>query len=83
MVARVDNIANLKEEDLKPNLEFPFTLLCQMCWSKNVMEEADAPDQILIGLMDRRYCILLALAFSWKRGMNPHLALVTKQISLW
>jgi hypothetical protein len=49
MVARVDATAHLKEEDLKPDLEFPFTLLCQTRWSKNVMEEANAPDQILIG----------------------------------
>ena len=33
-----------------------------MCWSKNVLEKRDAPDQILVlGAMDRRYCILLAL----------------------
>jgi hypothetical protein len=58
---RADNTVNLKEEDLKPDPEFPFTLLCQMCWSKNAMEESDAPDQILLGSMDRRCCILLAL----------------------
>jgi hypothetical protein len=61
MVARVDDTANFKEEDLKPNPQFDFTLLCQMCWSKNVLEERDAPDQILLGAMDRQYCILLAL----------------------
>jgi hypothetical protein len=61
MVARLDDTAQLKEEDLKPYPEFPFALLCQMCWSKNVMEERDAPDQILLGSMDRRYCILLTL----------------------
>ena len=33
-----------------------------MCWSKNVLEERDAPDQNIIGSMDRQYCILLALA---------------------
>jgi hypothetical protein len=40
MVAtRVDDACQFKEEDLKPNLEFPFTLLAKMCWSKNVIEE--------------------------------------------
>jgi hypothetical protein len=29
---------------------------------KNVLEERDAPDQNIIGSMDRQYCILLALA---------------------
>jgi hypothetical protein len=61
MVARLDDTVQLEEEDLKPNLEFPFVLLCQMCWSKNGMGERDTPDQILMGSMDRRYCILLPL----------------------
>jgi hypothetical protein len=61
MVARIDDTCNFTEEDLKPNPQFPFTLLAKMCWSKNVLEERDAPDQIVIGAMDRRYCILLAL----------------------
>ena len=61
MVARVDDTAHFKEEDLKPNPQFSFALTCRMCWSKNVMEERDAPDQILLGSMDSRYCILVAL----------------------
>ena len=71
MVARVDDTANFKEEDLKPNPQFDFTLLCRMCWSKNVLEERDTPDQILLGSMNVQYCILLALGiylevFCWK-----------------
>ena len=50
--ARVVDTANFKEEDLKPNPQFDFTLLCRMCWSKNVLEERDAPDQILLGSMN-------------------------------
>lgn len=80
MVTRLDDTSHFKEEDLKPNPQFPFTLLCRMCWSKNVMEERDAPDQILIGSMDRRYCILLALAIYlevWTKAgdglVNPYL----------
>jgi hypothetical protein len=61
MVARLDDTCRLEEQDLKPNPQFPFTLLCRMCWSKNVLEERDAPDQILLGAMDRCYCVLLAL----------------------
>ena len=30
-----------------------------MCWSKNVQEERDAPDQILLGAMDLCYCVLV------------------------
>jgi hypothetical protein len=39
MVVRVDDACQFKEEDLKPNPEFPFTLLPTMCWNKNVIEE--------------------------------------------
>jgi hypothetical protein len=61
MVGRLDDTCRFEEVDLKPNLQFPFALLAKMCWSKNVMEERDAPDQILLGAMDTDYCILLAL----------------------
>ena len=48
MVAKVEDTANLKEEDLKPNPEFPFAFLYQMCWWKNVVEESNAPGQTLV-----------------------------------
>jgi hypothetical protein len=35
------------------NVQFPFALLCQMCWSKNTLEERDASDQLLLGAADR------------------------------
>jgi hypothetical protein len=54
----------------QPNPQFPFTLLAKMCWSKNVLEERDAPDQIVIGAMDRRYCILLALGIYLEAWME-------------
>jgi hypothetical protein len=80
MVARLDDTCHFKLGDLKTNPEFPFTLLCRMCWSKNVQEERDAPDQILIGSMDRRYCVLLALGIYlevWNEAgdglVNPYL----------
>ena len=61
LIGRADT-ANFEMDDLKENSDFVFTLLGKMCWSKNVLEERDAPDQILIGAMDPDYCILMALA---------------------
>jgi len=61
MMVRVDDVTKLKMEDLKPNPRFPFALQCQLCWSKNVLEERATPFQILLGLADHHYCILLAL----------------------
>lgn len=69
MVARVDDVAHFDEADLKPNLQFDFALLAKMGWSKNVLEESDAPDQIILGSFDPKYCCLLGLAIyleKWK-----------------
>lgn len=71
MVARVDDVAHFKEEDLKPNRQFDFALLARMGWSKNVLEERDAPDQIILGSFNADYCCLLGLAIyleSWKES---------------
>ena len=45
LIAHIDNTANFETNDLKPNEEFPFALLCfarcvgqKMCW-KNVMHQ--------------------------------------------
>jgi hypothetical protein len=62
MIARIDDTAKFYVEDLKANTQFDFTLLAKMCWSKNVQDERDAPDQIVMGAMDRRYCVLLGMA---------------------
>ena len=39
MVAQLDNAACLEKQDIKVCPQFPFALLCQLCWSKNVREE--------------------------------------------
>jgi len=61
MMARVDDTTELKMENLRVNPQFPFALLCQLCWSKNLQEERAMPFQILLGSADHCYCILLAL----------------------
>jgi hypothetical protein len=52
MIARIDGTAKFYVEDLKVNSQFNFTVLAKMCWSKNVQDEMDAPDQIVIGATD-------------------------------
>jgi hypothetical protein len=61
MIARLDDTTNLKFENITSNPRFPFAVNCQLCWSKNVREERNAPHQILFGSGDHRYCVLLAL----------------------
>ena len=62
IIARVDDVMHFTHEDILPNLEYDFALKCKMCWNKNVLEERDAPDQILLAAMDPRFCSILALA---------------------
>ncbi|KAG1705685.1 hypothetical protein DVH05_003395 [Phytophthora capsici] len=52
----------LKFENISHNVQNPGTLLCQMRWSKNISDERDAPEQILVGSMDPLLCALLNLA---------------------
>ena len=62
MIARVDDTAKLKQCNLKVFHQYPdFGLNTRLCWSKNVMEERDAPIQVLFGSFDSRYCPLIGL----------------------
>ena len=63
MIARIDDSAKFRCDNLKRNPDHEeYSLLARLCWSKNVREERDAPDQILIGAMHRNYCVLTSLA---------------------
>lgn len=53
MLARLDDACNLKKVNLKRLKRYVQFLLCQMCWSKNTLEERNAPDQLLLGAADR------------------------------
>ena len=41
MIGRLDDVMNFTVGDLTPNPEYPGTLKCRMCWSKNVREERE------------------------------------------
>ncbi|ETP55263.1 hypothetical protein F442_00174 [Phytophthora nicotianae P10297] len=60
--ARIDDMMKLQFSNFSPNTQYPSTLLLQMRWSKNINEERDAPEQIVIGSMDPKMCALLSLA---------------------
>ena len=77
MITRLDDTSHVKHENIKSHPDYDFALLGQMCWSKNVNEERDAPDQIMFGANDPKYCVLLALAvhlevwFGTAQGSTP------------
>ena len=70
MVARVDDVAHFRFEDLTASIEYPFTLQSKMCWSKNVLEERDAPEQIVFGAMDPKFCVLMAIGIHLEHGLS-------------
>jgi hypothetical protein len=63
MIARVDDATQSLKENLKPHDNFPdFALKTRLNWSKNVLEERDAPFQAVLASMDHVYCVHLSLA---------------------
>jgi hypothetical protein len=65
LVARSDDITKFLTKDLRSHsnhLFSSFTLQTRVTWSKNVREERDCPDQLLMGSDDPDYCILLSLS---------------------
>lgn len=61
LIGRIDDMLKLKYANLSYNAQNNFTVLAQLRWSKNITEERDAPEQILLGSMDERLCVLLNL----------------------
>jgi hypothetical protein len=61
MIGRVDDCSQFLMESLTTNPDNDFTLRAKLQWSKNVHEERDAPNQILIGAIDPMFCVLVGL----------------------
>jgi hypothetical protein len=73
MIARIDDTCHFMENDLKRHPKFPFALCAKLKWSKNAFDERDIAEQILLGAMNRLYCILLALSIYievWTESMK-------------
>ena len=61
IMARLDDVGNFKCDNIMVNLEYPYTLKSKMHWSKNVVEERESSNQIIIGSIDPNLCVLLGL----------------------
>ena len=61
IIARTDDVCNVETNDIRSHSQFPFAGQLKVSWSKNVLEERECPDQILIGAFDDDFCILIAL----------------------
>jgi Transcriptional activator of glycolytic enzymes len=63
IIGRADDVSHIETADLREHEIFSdFCLQTKVSWSKNVLEERDCPEQILIGANDTDFCVLLALA---------------------
>lgn len=60
MIGRLDDCTQLLAENLQCHDQFPtYALKSKMTWSKNVMDERDAPWQILLGSLLTLYCVFV------------------------
>ncbi|ETO84830.1 hypothetical protein F444_01297 [Phytophthora nicotianae P1976] len=54
LIARIDDMMTMKFDSFSCSIHHPGTLHCQLRWSKNISEERDAPEQIVLGSMNHR-----------------------------
>lgn len=62
LICRVDDVMKLQFQNISGNLQHDFTLFCRLSWSKNILDERECPDQIVLGSMNPIMCPLLNLA---------------------
>lgn len=78
MIARVDDVSQSLRINLQPHDRFPtMAMKSRLSWSKNVLEERDAPYQSILACMDPLYCVHLSLSL-WLElhaEENPNAAL--------
>ena len=62
LIGRSDDTAHVRKNCFKASAQFSGYLTVKLRWSKNVMEERDCPQQIIMGSMNPRYCVLVSLS---------------------
>ena len=61
LIARIDDTCHIATEEIRAHTLFDFALRIRLRWTKNCLEERDAPEQIVLGSMDKDVCVLVAL----------------------
>ena len=62
MIARIDDTTQVSLENIQKHDHFDFCLKTKLNWSKNVMDEQEAPWQTMIGSLDTNFCVLVSTA---------------------
>ena len=71
LIVSIDDLMKMRFENIKSNVQNYFTSMCKMRWSKNITEERNAPEQIILGSMDMHLFPVLNLVIYFKiRGQN-------------
>ena len=71
MGARIDDSSKKLWKNLKRTMAEEHSLyyvISKLCWSKNIYEEREAPDQILLAASNNYFCVIVGLA-SWLEYM--------------
>ena len=58
---RPDCVSNMQTTVFTKNEEFDFTIHFQMNWAKNIYEENQCGKQVMLGAMDERLCVFIAV----------------------
>jgi hypothetical protein len=61
LIGRIDDMMKLKFDRLSVSTNQPGTACLKVEWPKNIQEERDSPEQILIGANSAHLCSLLVL----------------------
>jgi Transcriptional activator of glycolytic enzymes len=72
LIGRVDDCCNFKLRDPRGHPNFDFAIKTKVRWSKNVHEERKCPDQILLGSMDTRTCVIYHLAIYLEEFLSQY-----------
>ncbi len=83
LIGRIDGVMKLKKSTMSFNLQYPFSLMIKMCWSKNIQEERESPVQTLLGSMDPLICLLLNLAAFLEFGGGSNSTKLIGSCSNW
>ena len=62
MMGRIDDTAHVKKSSLKASMQYPGYLTAKIVWSKNIRDESNCPEQILLPSSDPTTCVYLQLA---------------------
>ncbi len=81
LTPRIDDSTQVILERIHVHDKFAHALKARLNWSQNVQDKQDAPFQIVLGLLDPRYCVLCSLALWLKLNLkiyppameSPHL----------